>query len=102
MALSIFILIEVAFGLLCAWVAGQKNRSDRNWFFLGILFGIVSLIALAAVPSLDEKGEVPVGPVDANLSEWTTDTPPWDRREKVVLAVILVVIVGFAMLVATP
>ncbi len=47
----------VLVGSLCSYVAGQKNRSKGNWFFLGFLFSLLALIALAAVPTLSKKDE---------------------------------------------
>jgi len=34
----------------CAFIARSKNRSGLGWFFLGLLFPVLSLIALIAVP----------------------------------------------------
>ena len=44
-------------GSLCSYVAGQKNRSQVNWFFLGFFLSLLALIALAAIPSLSKQAE---------------------------------------------
>jgi hypothetical protein len=42
----------VCIGLFCSYVAGQKNRSQVNWFILGFFFSFLALIALTAIPTL--------------------------------------------------
>lgn len=38
-------------GLLCSYVAKQKNRDGVNWFALGLIFNIFALLALIALPA---------------------------------------------------
>ena len=52
--LIIWLLYAAILGLLCSWVAKQKNRNSDNWFFLGAILGVLALIALAAVPALEK------------------------------------------------
>jgi hypothetical protein len=40
---------------LCAVVASAKNQGAASWFFAGLLFGILALIAIAGMPTLPEK-----------------------------------------------
>ena len=48
-----------SFAIFSSYVAGQKGRSYAAWFFLGLVFGIVALIAAAGVPSVEKSnGEV--------------------------------------------
>lgn len=49
-------------GLLCSYVAGQKNRSKGNWFILGFCFSLLALIALAAIPTLSKEVELSYAP----------------------------------------
>ena len=35
---------------LAAWLAGEKRRNSVNWFWLGLLFGPVALIAVVGAP----------------------------------------------------
>lgn len=44
--------------VLCAIVAGSKNRSTGGWFMIGLLTGVLGLIAAAGVPPLPEKPQV--------------------------------------------
>jgi len=37
----------------CGYIAMQKKRSVSAWIILGFLFGIIALIALVAVPSIE-------------------------------------------------
>lgn len=39
-----------ACSLLCAFVAGQKNRDAAAWFVLGLFAGVLALIAVAGLP----------------------------------------------------
>ncbi len=36
---------------LSAWVAHQKGRNPYAWFPLGLVFGVIAVIALAGLPS---------------------------------------------------
>lgn len=45
----------VIFGPLCARVATEKGRNPTTWGALGILLGVIALIALAAVPAIDDR-----------------------------------------------
>ncbi len=53
----LLIVQGILIGTLCSYVASQKNRSKRNWFFLGFLFSFLALVALAAIPSLPKQEE---------------------------------------------
>ena len=48
------LLNQVVMGAFCAFVAGEKNRSPTNWFWLGFCFGPfpIAMLALAALPTL--------------------------------------------------
>lgn len=51
---SILILILVQagiFGLFCAFIAAQKNRSTFGWFVIGFFFSFVAVLALIAIPA---------------------------------------------------
>ena len=41
----------VGAAILCAVVAEEKGRGTGEWFVLGLIFGFVALIALAAMPN---------------------------------------------------
>ncbi len=47
---AVFLLIWVASMAGCALLASSKNRSAGLWAFLGFLFGIFALIAVAVLP----------------------------------------------------
>lgn len=66
MILATIVIFWLAIGSLCAYVASQKGRSALNWFLLGILFDILALVALAALPS--NKGTTAAVPEE---SEYT-------------------------------
>jgi len=42
-------------GVFCSFVADEKNRDAPSWFFLGLFFGLIALIAIAGCPSLLNK-----------------------------------------------
>lgn len=50
-----YILSGIIFGGFSAYIAKEKKRDIYLWFFLGFLFSIIALIAVAAIPSKDEK-----------------------------------------------
>ena len=41
-------------GGLCAYLAEQKGYSTGAWFFVGLLFGVLGLIACAGLPVVEE------------------------------------------------
>jgi hypothetical protein len=70
------LLIQAAMiGMLCSYVAGQKNRDGTSWFFLGFLFSLFALLALIAIPSLPEDKK-PSQPVNDPVSMPTTRKCP--------------------------
>ena len=48
-----FIIIGVIAGSFCKWLAGKKGYSEKNWFWLGFFFEIISIITLAGAPDLN-------------------------------------------------
>lgn len=51
-------LIVFASAFFCAFVAKAKGRSGLDWWFLGLFFPIISLLALIALPALSTGGEL--------------------------------------------
>ena len=47
---AILIAGALIFGGFCAWLAGTKGRTPAAWFFLGMLFWVVPLLALIGAP----------------------------------------------------
>jgi uncharacterized membrane protein YeiH len=48
--MGIMILGAVIFAILCALVAGSKNRDRVGWAILGCLLGIFALLILVCLP----------------------------------------------------
>ncbi len=67
--LLLLIVQGILIGMLCSYVAGQKNRSQGNWFILGFLFSLLALIALAAIPSLSKDKGIHTAPSNPNTSD---------------------------------
>jgi len=44
-----FIIIWVIFGAISAYIASNKGRSGAAWFFLGMLFGPLAILAAVIV-----------------------------------------------------
>jgi hypothetical protein len=51
--IAVFVVYAIATGAFSAWLASAKDREAGTWFFLGLLFGIIALIAIGLSP--DEK-----------------------------------------------
>ncbi len=50
------LVIAVASGLACAFVAREKSRDPLPWFFYGLVFPAVSLVFLLMTPAQSEAG----------------------------------------------
>ena len=37
----------------CAWLAEEKGRDRVNWFWLGIIFGIIAMLAIVGAPKVE-------------------------------------------------
>ena len=46
--------IWVVCGLVCAFIASEKKRNVGGWLVIGLVFGLLGLVAIAAVPSIEE------------------------------------------------
>lgn len=49
------ILICAVIGLICFVWAPKRGRSPYNWFFIGLFFGILGLLALFLLPPLKRR-----------------------------------------------
>ena len=49
------VALWIGMALLVSWVAVQKGRSRRDWFWLGMFFSFIALIALAALPAVEPE-----------------------------------------------
>lgn len=50
--MEFMIVVWIAMGVLCAVIAGWKNRNPAGWFFIGALFSVFGLAAVLAAPRL--------------------------------------------------
>ena len=71
-ALAVFWLSSAGF---CAWVADAKGRDGLDWFFLGLLFGLTALIAIAGAPVLARRAERRCQACDESISDRATVCP---------------------------
>jgi hypothetical protein len=61
---GIIMFIGIAYSLggagLSAWLASRKGYSAGTWFFLGLLFGVIALLAVGLAPNRNQAqtGEV--------------------------------------------
>ena len=53
------ILASLLFAIICgffsSFIAKEKNRDSKDWFWLGFLFNIIALLASIAIPVLLKK-----------------------------------------------
>jgi hypothetical protein len=52
-----FLILWFVIAVFCAIAASAKNRSEFGWLILGMLFSILALILIAALPSLPPPPE---------------------------------------------
>ncbi len=51
----IYLTAGLVIGAFSSFIANEKNRNGLNWFLLGIVFNIIAMLALIAVPALPEN-----------------------------------------------
>jgi hypothetical protein len=49
-AIVIYLISGSIFGLVCAWLAREKNRDENGWFLIGFLLGFVGLLLIGFAP----------------------------------------------------
>jgi hypothetical protein len=49
--ITLVIVYSIATGFFCAGIAESKGRDNIGWFFLGLFFNIIALVAIAGIPS---------------------------------------------------
>lgn len=47
----------LVFGIICALIANGRGRSGLGWFFIGLFFQCLALIALLVIPDLNVQSE---------------------------------------------
>ena len=76
MLIAILIIQGIICGFFCHFIAREKGRNPKAWFVLGLLFGIIALITLAAIPSVSTtKATI------ANVSYDEIQTPQFTCEE---------------------
>ncbi|GEM_PF-3175313 len=53
--LLIYLTAGLVIGAFSSFIANEKNRNGFNWFLLGVVFNIIAMLALIAVPALPES-----------------------------------------------
>ncbi len=54
-----YIVLGSLFGIICAIVAGSKQRNPIGWFFVGFLIPLIGLILVIALPPGEGGLQVP-------------------------------------------
>ena len=65
----LFVVYGMASGAFCAYLASEKGRDGACWFFLGLLFGIIALLALVGLPRRGSPDDVIPGQGQAISSQ---------------------------------
>lgn len=52
---SVYLIIGLVVGGICAAMAGSKGRSSIGWFFAGVFFGLIAIVIIAVLPNLKEQ-----------------------------------------------
>ncbi len=96
--LLIYFTSGLVIGAFSSFIAKEKNRNPVNWLVLGILFNIIAMLALVAVPPAKRNSAT-----SKNTQENQTAQPPIKniKAESVmriilfVLGAILIVLIGY-------
>jgi ribosomal protein L40E len=54
----LIILYHLSTSIFSAWLASQKGYGTGIWFLLGLLFGIISFLAIGFAPNLNENKNI--------------------------------------------
>ena len=46
-----------SFGAFCGWLAEEKGKDRLTWFWLGMAFGLIALLAIAGAPKVESPDE---------------------------------------------
>ena len=49
------LLVWIASAALCGWIASKKNRNVGVWVVVGLLTGVIGIIIIALMSSVDES-----------------------------------------------
>ena len=49
-----------SFGAFCGWLAEEKGKDRVTWFWLGMVFGVIALLAIVGVPKVESSEEEPL------------------------------------------
>jgi hypothetical protein len=48
-------ILGLLFGTACSYIARDKNRNQKNWFWLGFVFQIIPVIILWLIPIMSDE-----------------------------------------------
>ena len=71
-----YLLFTIICGFFSSFIANEKNRDSKDWFWLGFFFNIIALLALIAVPILPKKESIQ--PVKKSDSDHKPNSIPND------------------------
>jgi hypothetical protein len=76
--ITVLVIGWVVLAFFTAWVAGTKGRGEGAWFVLGLLFGIIALIAVGLAPPIVE-GKQSIPDREPKVGR---DAIPWNPRKQ--------------------
>ncbi len=56
--LLVYLVTGCVFGLICAWLAQEKNRDANKWFVIGLLLGFLGLLLIGFAPKSESQFSV--------------------------------------------
>lgn len=66
--LGLQLMLQIAFGALCAALANSRGRTPVGWFLVGFLFSCIGLFVLLVLPNVKEEAAKHAALEDANRS----------------------------------
>jgi hypothetical protein len=78
----IFFLQAIVFGGFSSFIANEKNRDPLSWFFLGFVFSLIAVLALIAVPKLEDNSKVGSKDIETKMS--STGSPMHEGGQTVI------------------
>ena len=80
-----YLILAIICAIICSIVAKDRNRDSVGWFFLGLSFSVIALVALLVIPKINPESMTSCPICRAGVSRHANTCPkcghPLNRQE---------------------